>query len=131
MPSARCTVYEMTPLNGSVEVEETSVTVMVWRIQGYKFTHHLMLIIISHSSLLLASGFFPFLSSTNHRWRTRDASSENVLPPQREVLCPVTSKLHRCCHPDLRHHRGPRWKYRHVALAHRCSSRATPLERPL
>jgi hypothetical protein len=48
MPSARCTIHRMTLLNGHAEVEETPVTAMVWRIQGYKFTLHLMLIIISH-----------------------------------------------------------------------------------
>jgi hypothetical protein len=40
-----------------------------------------MPIIISHPSLLLALGFFPFLSSANHRWRIREASSVNALPP--------------------------------------------------
>jgi hypothetical protein len=64
---------ETTPLNGRSEVEETPVTAMVWHHQGYKFTLHLMLIIISHPSLLLALGFFPLLSSANHRWRTREA----------------------------------------------------------
>jgi hypothetical protein len=56
----------MMPLNGCAEVEETLVTTMVWRLQGYKFTHHLVLIIISHSSLLLALGFFALLLSANH-----------------------------------------------------------------
>jgi hypothetical protein len=130
MPSTCRTVHEITPLNGRVEVEETPVTVMMWHLQGYKFTLHLILIIISHSSLLLAFGFFPFLSSANHRWRTRDASSVNALPPQREVLCPMTPKLHRLRHPDLRHHRGPRRKSHHATPAHRCSSRATPPGRP-
>jgi hypothetical protein len=78
---ARCTVHEMTPLNGRSEVEETPVIAMVWRHQGYKFTLHLTPIIISHPSLLLALGFFPLLSSANHRWRTREVSSVNALPP--------------------------------------------------
>jgi hypothetical protein len=56
----------MTPLNGRSKVKETLVTAMVWRHQGYKFTLHVMLIIISHPSLLLALGFFFFLSSANH-----------------------------------------------------------------
>jgi hypothetical protein len=56
----------MTPLNGCFKVEETPVTAMVWRHQGYKFTLHLKPIIISHPSLLLALGFFPLLSSANH-----------------------------------------------------------------
>jgi hypothetical protein len=53
-------------LNERSEVEEMPVTVMVWRHQGYKFTLYLMPIIISHPSLLLALGFFSFLSSGNH-----------------------------------------------------------------
>jgi hypothetical protein len=57
----------MTPLNGRTEIEEMPVTVMVWRLQGYKFTLHLMQIIISYSSLLLALGVFHFLSFANHR----------------------------------------------------------------
>jgi hypothetical protein len=59
-------VHEMTPLNGRSEVKETLVTAMVWRHQGYKFTLHVMLIIISHPSLLLALGFFFVLSFANH-----------------------------------------------------------------
>jgi hypothetical protein len=128
---AQCTIHEMMPLNGCAEVEETPITAMVWRLQGYKFTLHLMLIIISHSSLLLALGFFSLLSSANHRWRTREALSVNALPPHREVLCPMMPKLYRWRHPDFRHHRGPRWKSRHVAPTQRCSSRATPPGRPL
>jgi hypothetical protein len=62
MPSARCTVHETTPLNGCTKVDETPITAMVWHLQGYKFTLHLTLIIISHSSLLLALWFFPLLS---------------------------------------------------------------------
>jgi hypothetical protein len=130
MPSARCMVHEMTPLNECTKVKETPVTMMVWRLQGYKFTLHLRLIIISYSSLLLALGFFPFLSFANHRWRTRKASSVNDLPPQREVLCPMTLKLHRRCHLNLRHHWDPRWKSCHATPAHRCSRRATPPGRP-
>jgi hypothetical protein len=130
MPTARCTVHEITPLNGRAEVEETPVTAMVWHIQGYKFTLHLMRIIISYSSLLLALVFFPFLSSAKHRWRTRNASSEHTLPPQREVLCLMMSKLHHRRHPDLRHHQGPHQKSHHVAPAHRCLSMATSLGRP-
>jgi hypothetical protein len=130
MPSARCMVHKMMPLNGRAEVKETPVTAMVWHLQCYKFTLHLMLIIISHSSLLLALGFFPFLSSTNHQWRTREASSEHALPSQREVFCLMMPKLHRRCHPDLCHHRGPHQKSRRAAPAHRCLSRATPSGRP-
>jgi hypothetical protein len=115
MLSARCTVHETTPLNGHAEVEKTPITAMVWHLQGYKSTLYFMLIIISHSSLLLALGFFHFLSSANHRWRTREASSVNALPPQREVLCPMTPKFHHRCHPDLRHHRSPRRKSHHTA----------------
>jgi hypothetical protein len=81
MPSAWCTVHETTPLNGCAEVEEMPITAMVWCLQGYKFTLHLMLISISHSSLLLALGLFPSLSSANHQWRTREASSEHTLSP--------------------------------------------------
>jgi hypothetical protein len=130
MPSARCTIRKTTPLNGRAKVEETPVTEMVWRLQGYKFTLHLMQIIISYSSLLLALGFFPFLSYANHQWRTRKASSEHALPPQREVLYPMTLELHRRRHPDLRHHRGPRQKSHCAAPAHWCSSRAMPPGRP-
>jgi hypothetical protein len=93
-------------LNGCSEVKETPLTAMVWRHQGYKFTLHLMLIIISHPSLLLALAFLPVLSSANHRWRTREAPSVNALPPQGGVLCPTTSKLHHQRHPDLRHYPG-------------------------
>jgi hypothetical protein len=50
----------MMPLNGRSKVEETPVTVMVQRHQGYKFTHHLTPVITSHPSLLLALGFVPF-----------------------------------------------------------------------
>jgi hypothetical protein len=130
MPSARCAVHKMKPLNGRAEVEETPITTMVWCLQGYKFTLHLMRIIISYSSLLLALGFFPFLSSANHRWRTRKASSEHALPLQREVLCSMMPELHCRCHLDLRHHQGPRRKSRRAAPAHRCSSRVMPLGRP-
>jgi hypothetical protein len=59
-------VHEATPLNGRLKAEETPVTTMVWRLKGYKFTLHLMPITISHPSLLLALGFFSFLSSANH-----------------------------------------------------------------
>jgi hypothetical protein len=60
-----------------------------------------MLIIISYSSLLLALEFFPFLSSANHRWRIREAPNVNALPPQREVVFPMTPKLHRRCPSEI------------------------------
>jgi hypothetical protein len=94
--------------NGRSKIEEMSVTVTVWRHQGYKFTIYLPSIIISHPFLILALGFFPLLSSASHRWRTREASSVNALPPQREVFCPVTPKLHHQHHPGLNYHRSPR-----------------------
>jgi hypothetical protein len=85
------------PLNGRSKIEETLVTATVWHHQGYKFTLHLSSIIISHPSLLLALVISPLLSSASHQWRTRDALSVTALPPQREVLCLATLKLHHRC----------------------------------
>jgi hypothetical protein len=123
------TVNEATPLNGCLEVEETLVTATVWRLKGYKFTLHLMLIIISHPSLLLALGFFSFLSSANHQWRIKEASSVSALLLQREVLCLTMQKLHHQRHLDLHLHRGPRQRSCRTAAAHQCSSRAVPQRR--
>jgi hypothetical protein len=64
-------VHEVTLLNGRLKTEETPVTVTVWHLEGYKCTLHLMPITISHPSLLLALGFFSFLLSANHQWRTK------------------------------------------------------------
>jgi hypothetical protein len=85
MHDARLT--KVTPLNGCLKAREASVTAPVWRLEGYKFTLHLMPITISHPYLLLALGFFSFLSSANHQWRTKEASSMSALLLQREVLC--------------------------------------------
>jgi hypothetical protein len=85
-------VHQMMPLNGCAGVEETPVTAIVWHLQGYKCTLHLMLIIISHSSLLLALGFFPFLSFANHRWRTREAPNVNALPDDAKTPLPAPSR---------------------------------------
>jgi hypothetical protein len=63
----------VTLLNGCLEIEETPVTATVLRLEGYKFTLHLILITMSHPSLLLALGFFSFLLSANHQWRIKEA----------------------------------------------------------
>jgi hypothetical protein len=65
-PRTWCTVHEATPLEGRLKAHDTPVTTTVWRLEGYKFTLYLMLIPISHPSLLLALGFFSFLSFANH-----------------------------------------------------------------
>jgi hypothetical protein len=49
-------VHEATRLNGRLEVKEMPITATVWRLESYKFTIHLIPIIISHPSLLLALG---------------------------------------------------------------------------
>jgi hypothetical protein len=59
-------VHEATLLNGRLKAEEMPIIVTVWRLEDYKFILHLMPITISHPSLLLALGFFSFLSSANH-----------------------------------------------------------------
>jgi hypothetical protein len=94
IPRAWCTVHEATPLNGRLEAKEMPVTAMVWRLEGYKFTLHLMPITISHPSLLLTLGLFSFLLSANHQWRIKETSSVSFLFLQREVLCPTMQKLH-------------------------------------
>jgi hypothetical protein len=129
-PRARCIVHEATLLNGCLEAGETPLTATVWRLGGYKFTLRLMLITISHPSLLLTLGFFSFLSSANHQWRTRKTSSASALLLQREALCLMIQKLHHRCHSDLRLHRGPHQMSRRTDAAHQCSSRAAPQGRP-
>jgi hypothetical protein len=119
------------PLNGRLEAEETPVTATVWCLEGYKFTLHLMSITISHPSLLLALGFFSFLSSANHQWRTKKVSSVSGLLLQREVLYLTIQKLHYRCHPDIHLHRGPHQRSRRAAAAHQCSSRVVPRGNPV